>query len=234
MLALPDALSFNAWVGQQARTRIGKAAFFGVLGFVVGETMGASAAPVEPLNLRALKQADQALQTLLPDLPKNTVVLVSAGRGNANDNHPAGLLREAAIKVPLFFALPDGSAETVEQIVSTMDIAPTLYEAAQIHAPQRVQGKSLISSKPRGWSLSRLRHPSVVRETAFRFENWKLIASHGSSDTARLYDLSVDPAEANNLAACADHQDRLENMFDLMIDARVALENRLEPRTAKF
>ena len=49
-----------------------------------------------------------------------------------------------------------------------------------------------------------------------------------------LYDLTNDPAEENNLAADQKHQCELDAMLDMMIDARVALEDRTEPRVALF
>ena len=63
--------------------------------------------------------------------------------------------------------------------------------------------------------------------------------SHGDPDAAmapvfRLYDLHADPNETRDLATSEDYQDRLEEMIDRMIDARVALEDRTEPRIAKF
>ena len=62
-------------------------------------------------------------------------------------------------------------------------------------------------------------------------------ALHGANGRAAhdsLFDLTEDPGEASNLAADPAHQDRLEQMVDRMIDARVALEDRTEPRIAKF
>lgn len=231
MMALPDQLSFNTWIGQQACARIENAPFCGIIGFVVGQTMGATAAPVEALNPRSLQQADVALAAVLEALPKNTVIVVTAGRGSVSNPATPHLLQEAAIKVPLLIRLPIGQAQTVPDIVSTMDIASTLYELAGVQPPQRVQGKSLTSAPPRGWALSRLRHPDLAQQTALRTERWKLIVTHDAPDATQLYDLRTDAAETKNLAG---HEDQVEELMDLMIDARVALEDRLEPRIAKF
>ena len=171
---------------------------------------------------------------MIKKLPDNTVVVVTAGRGSVDDMAAADLLQEPAIKVPLFICLPKGLPNTVPEIVSTMDIAPTLYDLADIHPPQHVQGSSLMSAPPRNWALSRLRNLNLPHQTAFRSENWKLILTHGASDVMRLFNLTTDPSEATNLAETPDNQDRLEDMLDLLIDARVALEDRLEPRIAKF
>lgn len=234
MMALPDALSFNAWVGEQTCRRMGKAPFLGIAGFVVGQSMGSQGAPVDALDPKSLRQADAALAAICKALPKNTVVVVTAGRGSIEARMASDMLQEAALKVPLLICAGDAPSETVQGIVSTMDIAPTLYELAHIHPPQRVQGASLMATAPRGWALSRLRHPDMPHQTALRYGDWKLTVTHGTSDATCLFDLATDPEEANNLADTPDSQDRLENMLDLMIDARVALEDRLEPRIAKF
>ena len=234
MMAFPDALSFSAWVGDQACSQMGDTPFFGIAGFVLGQTMGAGPAPVEALNPQAVRQADASLARVLECVPKGTVVVVTAGRGNVASNTTADVLQEPAIKVPLFVQSDKTNANTVNGIVSTMDVAATLYELAGIQPLKRVQGRSLISTAPRGWSLSRMRNPSLPEQTSLRTEQWKLIVTHGAPDATRLFDLGADPSEAHNLADKRDQQDKLEAMMDLMIDARVALEDRLEPRIAKF
>ena len=50
----------------------------------------------------------------------------------------------------------------------------------------------------------------------------------------QLYDLNADPDATHNLANDPNHANTLETMIDLMIDSRVALEDRTEPRIAKF
>ena len=44
----------------------------------------------------------------------------------------------------------------------------------------------------------------------------------------------MDPHEKNNLASKEQHAEQLEDMIDKLIDARCALEDRTEPRIAKF
>ena len=90
--------------------------------------------------------------------------------------------------------------------------------------------------------MSRLR--TTVDQTrcwksALRANKLKLVVSHGNPEKGiqasyQLFDLDADPTERNNLANNAQHSTDLESMVDLMIDARCALENRTEPRIAKF
>lgn len=234
MQALPNAQSFNHWVGQQVVERIDDTPFFGIAGFVVGQTMGATGALVEADDARALRQADGALAAIKQVMPKDTIFVITAGRGSIRDANTDAYLQEDAVKVPLMIWSAEGTAKTVQETVSTMDIAPTLYELAGVHLPQRVQGKSLLSATPRNWALSRLRHPDCPHQTALRADEWKLIVTHGAPAATHLYNLKEDPSEAHNLAEAPKHQDQLEAMLDLMIDTRVTLEDRLEPRIAAF
>lgn len=240
---LPDALSFNTWVATQfcarMHTQDDASPFFGIAGFVVGKTKGAmpaGGASVEALDARALQQADAALGAMLKAIPKDTILVVTAGRGAICDDDP---MREDAIKVPLLIRLPGTRTETIAGAVSTMDIAPTLYEAAHITPPKRIQGRSLLTTAPRGWALSRLRNPALPHKTALCTDRWKLVMTHDPSAPTRrptyaMYDLQADPSEATDFAPHPRHAKDLEDMIDLMIDARVALEDRTEPRIAAF
>ncbi|WP_223423121.1 sulfatase family protein [Tateyamaria pelophila] len=234
MANVPDHLSFNAWVGTKVCGRVELGGpFFGVAGFVVGHSMGGGPALVEALDPKALRQADAALATVLSGVPQNTVIVVTAGRGCVG-SVAAQPLNNAAIHVPLLLCAPHLAQQSIGGLVSTMDVVPTLCDLAQVRRPQRLQGQCLTSVTPRGWALSRLRHPGHPHQTALNTKHWKLVLTHGEPRETRLYDLSSDPKEAKNLAADPAHQDRLEEMLDHMMDARVALEDRTEPRIAKF
>lgn len=230
MADLPNTLSFNTWLGMQFCLRLKtkrQRRFFGIASFVVGATGGApdgANACHEGLDERALRHADQAVGAIMNGLPGDTIVVVTAGRGTDGDTH-----------VPLFLRMPKRSTKRVDGIVSTMDIAPTLYDAAQIVPPQRMQGRNLLSVSPRGWALMRLRHPDFPQKTELRTKDWKIISTQAQGKISyQLYDLSVDPKATNDLASRPEHGENLEHMIDLLIDSRVALEDRTEPRIAKF
>lgn len=248
MADLPDTLAFNTWVGARVcetlAAETGACPFFGIAGFVIGDTMGVAPhahGPGEGGEARALQQADAALGTILDCLEKqgradSTALVVTAARGAATD---AGRpMQEQAIRVPLMIRASDVAAGEVEPAVSTIDVAPTLYGLAGVPGPRRMQGTSLLGSDdPRGWALARLRHPDHGWQTALCHGQWKLVMAHGDPDAGtppayRLYNLYNDPQETSDLALRLPN--RLEAMTDLMIDARVALEDRTEPRIASF
>lgn len=247
MAGLSDALSFNSWVAAQFCARAEQhgqsAPFLGIAGFVVGAEMGAAmgaspGAPSEPLDARALQQADTGIAAILETVPPDSVIAVTSSTGSAGEARQDPM-QSAALRVPLIIRAPGQTARRIEPAVSTMDIAPSLYDLAQIVPPKRLQGQSLLSNPPRGWGLSRLRNPDMAHQTALVTERWKLVMTHGQAradarPSYRLFDRDRDPHETHDLAPEPSHADDLDGMIDLMIDARVALEDRTEPRVAKF
>ena len=200
---------------------------------------------------RAMQQADKALGTVLNTLAQsggtgNTIIIVTAARGTRNSLEK-NTLCEQAIRVPLFIRHPAFGAQTIDSPVSTIDIAPTVLEVAGLEGRHSMQGTSLVdvlkgSGAPRGWALSRLRATIDQHrqwKSAIRSDRLKLVVNHGNPDSGidpdyQLFDLDTDPDEKQNLADHAQHLADLEAMLDLMLDARCALENRTEPRIAKF
>lgn len=240
MAALPDSLSFNHWAGQQTLRRLTEATknqpYLGIIGFVVGDTMGVPLRPgpcFEIMSERALAQADTAIGAILEAVKDdpNLILAVTAARGSVRGRE--SVLQRDALNVPLFLRGKVLKSNHINEITSTIDLAPTLYELARVPPPPRIQGRSLLSQEPRGWALARFRHPDAPAQTALVEAQWKLVFSHGGGKE-RLYDLGADPKEVSNLADDPAHKSTLENMLDMTIDARVALEDRTEPRIALF
>lgn len=247
---LEDNLSFNVWVGKQICRMISSREltrpFFAMAGFVVGESLGAEPTDsnvTECVNSAAVQQADKALGRILNSLSDNdiqndTVVIVASARGHAdNGTH---LLPESALKVPLLIHAPDTDFGVVSELVSTIDIAPTIIDMARIPPVNRMQGQSLAGHiTSRDWVLSRVRCPKHGWQSSLRSAKYKIVVTHNSgaeSDLPRcqLFHLTADPAEQVDLAGNGDHAATLENLIDTMIDARCALEDRTEPRIANF
>ena len=256
MALLPDELTFNHWVGARLVNMISAHSsdrpYLAIAGFVVGNNMGAEPPQdhdCEGLNELALQQADKALDHILDRMAaagraEDTAVVVTAARGSSPSETPGHPLREAAIRVPLVFRHPSRDRKVIDQPASTMDLAPTLLDMAQVPIPPRMQGASLVgvlngTQTPRGWAMSRLRGHARTWRTALRADHRKLVVSHGHPRTGvpatyKLFDLDADPDEHNDLAGESAHAGDLEAMIDMMIDARCALEDRTEPRIAEF
>lgn len=243
MSALPDEYSFNNWVARQVSKRVSEVnaahGFFGIAGLVVGETMGAPKGTgpcIETLDQKALVQADQAVGAIMDavkEVPNLITVLVS-GRGSLAQDDDQPLQRDV-LRVPLLLHSTAHQPTQVDGAVSTMDVAPTLYEIANVPPPPRIQGRSLLSEEPRGWAMARMRNPDVPQQTSLTSDRWKLVLTHGGgSNGNRLFDRVGDPSERKNLAGDPVHEGDLDAMLDMMIDARVAVEDRTEPRVALF
>ena len=246
---LPDELSFNVWAGARAVSRLEAATagqpFFGLIGFVVGEDRGGaprSEAGMEALDVRALRQADLALTSVLAALDAhavrdNAIVVVTAGRGNRSARAGHATMHDDTLNVPLLLGVPGCGGERVASPVPAFDLAATLYALTGVAAPTRLQGVSLLTEPPRGWVLARCRHPLSAHQSALRTERWKLVVTHGDGVTESrscLYDVHADPDEQTDLGADPEYRDTMEALVDQMIDARVALEDRTAAREASF
>ena len=262
LAALPDEFSFNHWVGLRVSQWIESQSmdqpFLAVAGFSVGDMLGTKPQPltdIESVDEPALKQADNAIGQIMEHLEashrsEDTVIIVAAARGNAglltSDKALADhALNETAIRVPLIFHGAAFKPQTVDSLVSTMDIAPTVLAIASVPCGPRMQGESLLgvldgTRAPRDWGLSRIRQSLRSGEqnwqTALYTQHMKLVVCHGKQQakSTSMYNLDEDPLENNDLAETDCHASQLEEMMDQMIDARCALEDRTEPRIAEF
>lgn len=100
----------------------------------------------------AVRYADAWFGELMAGLEEqgrldDTIVVVFADHGELLGeeglyNHRPPLSPEV-LKVPLLIRIPGGAAGRVEQTVSLIDIAPTLYEAMKVPAPAETSGRSL-------------------------------------------------------------------------------------------
>ena len=261
LAALPESLSFNYWVaesvGEWVNSQPLDQPIMAIAGFCVGDLLGTEPHPAsdsESINSQALQQADAAIGRLLESLDRgnrsqDTVVIVTSARGNTNSigadsQNIDSALQEKAIRVPLLIHGANVKPQIVEAPVSTIDIAPTILDIANLPIGPRMQGSSLQgvlsgTTKPRGWAMSRIRKtlPSGVRnwQTALCTDNMKLVVCHEAlQENIKLFELSADPSEQNNLAGIDAYVVELEQLIDQMIDARCALEDRTEPRIAEF
>jgi tetratricopeptide (TPR) repeat protein len=153
---------------------------------------------------------------------ENTAVIVVADHGESlgahgEDTHGVFLYDET-IHVPLLIKLPASQAAKpptvgVSAKVRLVDIAPTLLEIAAIPVPSQMQGQSLLriaKSKSSGGSGSGMNGDQPVYSRADlpqRAFGWSPLESWRAgkylyirAPKPELYDLTVDPAAAHNLA----------------------------------
>ena len=121
-----------------------------------------------------------------------------------------------AITGPGFF----GGGE-VREIVSLVDLPPTLLDAAGLELPQQMQGRSLVplvSRQSSDWpqdALIQISESQVGR--AVRTQRWKYCVTAPDKDGRKdassdryeeqyLYDLQADPYELTNLVGLESHR----------------------------
>jgi arylsulfatase A-like enzyme len=145
-------------------------------------------------------------------LTENTLVIFLADHGISLGAHGISgkqTMYEEGIRLPFIMRYPKLKRSSAENsnLVSLIDIFPTICEAAGIIVPDSVEGKSLLDSYHRQtyWDRKRIfasfvsptRHRLNMR--CIRTEHHKLI-HHLTTNEFELYDLEKDPYELENLA----------------------------------
>lgn len=167
-------------------------------------------------------------------LDDNTIVIFTSDGGHLWGEH--GLIDkrcayEPSIRVPMITWGPGriASGRTSEQLVTNIDVAPTLLELAGLSAPARMDGRSFAAglteplqsgssgdpAAPRSllyeyhWEWT---YPQTPTTFALRTERYKLIQYHGLWDSDELYDLKQDPEENENLIRDPEQRQRVARM----------------------
>jgi len=152
-------------------------------------------------------------------LTENTLVIFLADHGISLGAHGISgkqTMYEEGIRLPLIIRYPRLKRRGAENadLVSLIDIFPTICEAAGMAIPKSVEGKSLLDLYRGGgtWDrkhifasfVSPTRHRLNIR--CIRTERYKLI-HHLTTDEIELYDLKRDPYELDNLAGVERFKD---------------------------
>lgn len=160
----------------------------------------------------AVAYADHEIGRLLAalrdlGLESSTLVVVTADHGESLGEGGRMLhgssLHEEVVRVPLIVAPPGAfPARRVDEIVSLVDLGPTLLELVGIARPPSMRGEGFLPRRAADpFPLAVGERTSLTHEVLERFvreENWKLVVS---DEKTELYDLSADPAEERNVAA---------------------------------
>ena len=141
---------------------------------------------------------------------------------------------EASIRVPLMLHCPEiiPAGSELTQVVSNIDIAPTLLEAAGVRSPGHFDGRSFLplargqSTPWRDYLLYEYyweqNYPHTPTIHSVRGERYKYIRYHGIWDLNELYDLQADPYESKNLINHPEHQELIAQLntrlFDLLAE----------------
>jgi arylsulfatase A-like enzyme len=183
-----------------------------------------------PGYLGMIKRVDEGLGRIQDTLKslgldQNTVVVYTADHGNhfkTRNREYKRSCHEASIRLPGAIQGPgfDGVG-TITNLVSLIDLAPTILDAAHLPIPSQMQGKALgahIRGEIKAWPddiYIQISESQTGR--AVRTDKWKYgvdsVPNRTSTPTAEmyveqyLYDLEKDPYELNNLVGQAQYED---------------------------
>jgi arylsulfatase A-like enzyme len=192
-----------------------------------------------------VRKLDEALGRLLDALKslrlvENTIVIFTSDHGNhfktrnaeyKRSGHESSIRVPAAITGPGFFG-----GGRIQNLVSLIDIPPTILDACGIQISPQMQGHSflpLIQHQPVSWPKEvfiQISESQVGR--AIRTKRWKygVVAPNGDGwsemDSTRyrdayLYDLLSDPYELTNLIKFISHQEVADSLRKRLIQRMV-------------
>lgn len=178
-----------------------------------------------------IRYTDDGLRTLFEGLEERAfferdhLVIVTSDHGEEFGERGGvlhrGLLYDEFLHVPLILLgtrVPVG--EVRSDLVSTIDIAPTILSYAGLPIPDAMQGADLLGRSAVPAERQRIFAQYRNKRYAVRTPRWKFI----SSGPPELYDLSSDPDEQVNLAQ--REPDRVEEFRRLVERWRAAQEAR--------
>ncbi|XP_063820103.1 arylsulfatase K isoform X1 [Pseudophryne corroboree] len=184
----------------------------------------------EILNIRAYyyamcAEADGIMGEIISALTdtgllNSTYVLFTSDHGELAMEHRQFYkmsMYEGSSHIPLLIMGPNiKPGQRISNIVSLVDLYPTMLEIAGVSIPQNISGFSLMpllspvsendifpgSDMHPNWALSQFHGSDANASTYMLRENdWKYIAyADGDSVPPQLFDLSVDPDELRNVA----------------------------------
>ncbi len=199
-----------------------------------------------------IKRLDEALGRLIDALRSldqldNTIILFTCDHGNHFKTRNAEYKRschDASLRVPTAFCGPrfDGGG-ALRQLVSLVDLPPTLLHAAGLPVPAEMAGRSLLpllGGQPApDWPQEIFAQISESQTgRCVRTQRWKysvrcpgqnpdgtpvsLAAATTYSDDF-LYDLQADPWELNNLIGLSTHQPVVARMRESLVRRMTAI-----------
>lgn len=182
-----------------------------------------------------VKRLDEALGRILDalkslDLLENTIVLFTSDHGCHFKTRNAEYKRschDSSIRIPMVLSGPGfQSGGRLREMISLIDMPPTLLDACGIPVPQTMQGRSilpLVRGEREGWpeemyvEMFETHISRAVRTHRWKYSVRKDEPEPCAGDTWTftedcLYDLMADPYELNNLIGLDSHRQVADTM----------------------
>lgn len=162
-------------------------------------------------------------------LEDDTIVVITADHGEEFGEHGfrrhGYSLYQEAVRIPLVVRVPGGAPRRIPEVVSNVDLLPTLLEACGLEVGRlqgatcahELEGRSLLAAirgtdaLPPGAAVSEVRWHDGQDLRALREGSWKLVEDQSAdrkTDQGALYDLARDPGEKTDLRATEDARSR--------------------------
>ena len=162
---------------------------------------------------------------------EDTLVVFTSDHGEdlgAKQRVGHGDLTPGILSVPLVMRFPGAAHRGVTSApVELVDIVPTILSALDLPAPAGVQGRDLmplIRDESTPWEGERMRIAQANENYSLRFgANWKLdfgLEPDGRLRNPRLFDLSRDPGELDNLYPTPEGRRRFEEATAMFLEWR--------------
>lgn len=164
--------------------------------------------------LGAIAHVDEQIGRIVAAVTKRrlegrTLFIVSSDHGEAFGEHSTKYhgttLYEELLRIPLIFTGPGIPRKEIAELVSLIDLGPTILDLYGLPTPGEFMGETLlplIAGKPH-----RYERP-IVSETRLKrsmvFSNGKKAIWDERRKTTELYDLRTDPKELDNLVDSVD------------------------------
>ncbi len=186
-------------------------------------------------QMRCLLSVDEGIGEMFKILEKkgqleNTIIVYTSDNGmlmgEHNRFHTKRWAYDNVLRVPFFIRYPKKikAGVKIDEMVSNIDWAPTVYDLVGVKSLIPVDGKSflpLFKSEMTMWRTSfyaEYFHEKVARNTpswqAVRTNDWKYVNYVGleTDEMNELYDLKNDPGEEFNLYKNLAYKQELETM----------------------
>ena len=176
--------------------------------------------------LATIKSVDDNIGRVLDYLKEqgletNTIIIYASDQGFFLGDHgwfDKRFMYEESLRMPFVIRYPNKIKPNtvVTDIISNIDIAPTVLDLADVTIPKEVQGKSFYANlkgeNSKNWRQSMYYHyyeypfwHHVQPHYGIRNEKYKLIHFYYDVDVWEFYDLEQDPSEFNNLINSEAH-----------------------------
>ncbi|WOO40914.1 sulfatase-like hydrolase/transferase [Rubellicoccus peritrichatus] len=213
------------------------------------QALGGTSAQHLPGYYGMIKRLDDALGRLQDSLKSlgledDTIVMFTSDHGCHFKTRNAEYKRsihDASVHVPTaFWGGPFNSGGRIEEMVSLVDLPPSLLDGAGLDVPQTMEGRSILPltrGQREDWPQEAFIQTSEVQiGRSIRTQRWKYGIETKSRDdwnddcgTAKcyyethLYNLEVDPYELNNLIESEGHLPVINEMRNRLIKRMKAI-----------